>query len=189
MTKEFFSALKPLRPAFKWLPMTTYIPQIAVVGIQDNNSPGPTLDAPPTSHDNSFPLSPTGHASSPSDFHGFLSLPAPILRNSRNSRISLALQPHIPLTHLPCNHRLPPLYLRTRRARFVGPILLYYTTTTQRSMTACPLWAFLLLRHKRILRAFGSAQCVPVTPTHRARTPPPPIPTWILDQTPHALRH
>jgi Ca2+-transporting ATPase len=73
MTKEFFSALKPLRPAFKWLPMTTYIPQIAVVGIQDNNSPGPTLDAPPTSHDNSFPLSPTGHASSPSDFHGFLS--------------------------------------------------------------------------------------------------------------------
>ncbi|KAH9052974.1 calcium-translocating P-type ATPase [Lactarius deliciosus] len=63
------------------------IPQIAVVGVPDDNSPGPTLDAStPTSPDNtSFPLSPLGHVSTPSDNHGFLPLPTPILRNSRNS--------------------------------------------------------------------------------------------------------
>ena len=62
------------------------IPQIAVVGVQDDNSSRPILDVPPTTYlDNSSPLSPMGHASSPSDVHGFLSLPAPILRNSRNS--------------------------------------------------------------------------------------------------------
>ncbi|KAH9168805.1 calcium-translocating P-type ATPase [Lactarius sanguifluus] len=63
------------------------IPQIAVVGVPDDNSPTPTLDAsPPTSPDNtSSPLHPLGHASTPSDNHGFLPLPTPILRNSRNS--------------------------------------------------------------------------------------------------------
>ena len=61
------------------------IPQIAVVGVQDDSG-SPTPDEAPTiSHDNTFPLSPMGHASSPSDVHGFLSLPTPILRNSRNS--------------------------------------------------------------------------------------------------------
>ncbi|KAI9463227.1 calcium-translocating P-type ATPase [Lactarius psammicola] len=63
------------------------IPQIAVVGVQEDNGSGPILDtSPATSPDNnSFPLTPTGHATSPSDNHGFLSLPTPILRNSRNS--------------------------------------------------------------------------------------------------------
>ena len=63
------------------------IPQVAVVGIQDDTSSGPTRDAPlASSPDNSsISLSPLGHASAPPDTHGVLSLPTPILRNSRNS--------------------------------------------------------------------------------------------------------
>ncbi|KAH9054210.1 calcium-translocating P-type ATPase [Lactarius vividus] len=54
------------------------VPQIALVGER------PTLGAsPPTSPTNSF--SPVGRTSSPFDVHDFLSLPTPILRNSRNS--------------------------------------------------------------------------------------------------------
>ncbi|KAH9015966.1 calcium-translocating P-type ATPase [Lactarius deliciosus] len=69
------------------------IPQIAVVGVPDDNSPGPTLDAspPPFSDNTSFPLHPLGRASTPSaDNHGFLPLPTPILINSRISLSSPA---------------------------------------------------------------------------------------------------
>ena len=63
------------------------IPQTAVVGIQNDTSSGPTRDASlASSPDNSsISLSPLGHASAPPDTHGILSLPTPILRNSRNS--------------------------------------------------------------------------------------------------------
>ncbi|KAH9025496.1 calcium-translocating P-type ATPase [Lactarius pseudohatsudake] len=73
------------------------IPQIAVAGVHDDHRSGPTLDAsPPTPPDNtSFPLHPLGHVSTPSDNHGFLPLPTPILRSSRTSLdVPSSLAPH-----------------------------------------------------------------------------------------------
>lgn len=63
------------------------IPQISVVGVQDDSASGPSIDTSPVSSpdNSSFPPSPLGHASSPAEAHGFLSLPTPILRNTRNS--------------------------------------------------------------------------------------------------------
>ncbi len=54
------------------------IPQIAVVGVQDDNNSGPPDKS-------SFPLPHIDHANSPSVKHGKFALPTPILRNSRNS--------------------------------------------------------------------------------------------------------
>jgi Ca2+-transporting ATPase len=94
------------------------IPQIAVVGVQDDTF-GPTLDAlPSTSLENSYPLSPIGHASSSSDMHGFLSLPTPILRNSRNS---LDL-PASPASHTSDASSLHPPPSPTLSARSSGSI-------------------------------------------------------------------
>jgi P-type Ca2+ transporter type 2C len=60
------------------------IPEIAVVGVQDDNLPSFHLDPLRTPSPEDFRLSPSSLASSPSDNHGFLSPPGPILR-SRNS--------------------------------------------------------------------------------------------------------
>ena len=63
------------------------IPQISVLGVQDDTSESTRDASPVPSLDNSsFPLSPLGHASSSPDTHGHLFLPTPILRNSRNTR-------------------------------------------------------------------------------------------------------
>src|ERR1700730_6802659 len=61
------------------------IPQIAVVGVQDDNNSTVSLHTLPPLSDNSRPPSPSGHATSPTDNQGFLSLPTPILRSARNS--------------------------------------------------------------------------------------------------------
>ena len=63
------------------------IPEISVVGVQDDSTFVPIIDDhPASSPDNSsFPLSPLRHASSLTDTHGLLSLPTPILRISRSS--------------------------------------------------------------------------------------------------------
>jgi Ca2+-transporting ATPase len=63
------------------------IPQIAVVGVpEDNNHTIPTHILPPQSSDPSpLPPSPLAHATLPTDNQAFLSLPTPILRSARNS--------------------------------------------------------------------------------------------------------
>ena len=109
---------------------------------------------------------------------------------------------------------LPPLYRSTRRALFFGLLLQYYSTTAQRSRTACLHQILLLLRHKYIfqraarsrsqvsaptsmsksmtivLQVLDSAQCTPVTQalTCRSCPPHPPTFTWMLGPIPHALR-
>ena len=63
------------------------IPQIAVVGVpEDNNHPtsAETLPSPP-SDGLHLPTSPLGHTTSQTDNEGFLSLPTPILKSVRNS--------------------------------------------------------------------------------------------------------
>src|SRR5947208_1735534 len=63
------------------------IPQIAVVGVPEDNNhatsaeslPSPSSDGP------HLPPSPLGHATSQTDNQGFLSLPTPILKSARNS--------------------------------------------------------------------------------------------------------
>ena len=71
------------------------IPQISVVGVQDDTSSGSTRDASPVpSPDNSSFPSPLSHASASPDTHGYLSLPTPILRN----RTSLDI-PSSPASH------------------------------------------------------------------------------------------
>ena len=62
------------------------IPQIAVVGVpEDNNHATPTQPLPTPPADSPLPPSPLGHATSPTDNQGFLSLPTPILKSARNS--------------------------------------------------------------------------------------------------------
>ena len=63
------------------------IPEIAVVGVPDDNDhTAPTHTPSSSSPDVSrLPPSPSGHRTSPADNHGFLSLPTPILRSPRNS--------------------------------------------------------------------------------------------------------
>jgi len=62
------------------------IPQIAVVGAEDNNRATPTQTIPsPPSDSPHLPLSPSGHATSPTDNQGLLSLPTPMLKSARNS--------------------------------------------------------------------------------------------------------
>ena len=63
------------------------IPQIAVVGVpEDNNNATPTQILPsPPSDSPHLPPSPLGRATPPADNQGFLSLPTPILKSPRNS--------------------------------------------------------------------------------------------------------
>ncbi|KAH9024007.1 hypothetical protein EDB83DRAFT_1980676 [Lactarius deliciosus] len=82
--------------------MASDISQVIVV---DDHSSGSTLDASPlTSPDStSVPLFPLGNANPPSNHHGFLPLPTPILRNSR---ISL----DVPASHTPHTSDLSSLH-------------------------------------------------------------------------------
>ena len=87
------------------------IPQIAVVGVPDDSNPSLALPSP--SLDGSrLPPSP-----SPSDVHGFLSPPTPILRSARNSQDPLGSP-----SHSSDNSSLPPPPSPTLTARSSGSV-------------------------------------------------------------------
>jgi len=169
-------------------------------GVQDSGPP----DKP------SFPLPHIGHASSPSDNHVMFALPTPILRNFRNPLDV----PGSPASHTSNASSHPPPS-PTLSAHSTGSIR-WATATVLRDNNpeehdGLSSLVFLPLRRRdiierearaqsqvlavssptpisKILRVLGSAPCVPVTLTCRAPSPPPPILTWMLDQTPHTLR-
>jgi P-type Ca2+ transporter type 2C len=61
------------------------IPEIAVVGVQDDNFSGVPLDTLYSPSSDGYRLPPSNPASTSFDMHGFLSPPTPILRPARNS--------------------------------------------------------------------------------------------------------
>ena len=96
------------------------IPQIAVVGVQDDSNPSSSsLALPSPSLDSSrLPPSPP-----PSDGHGYLSPPTPILRSARNSLDAFGSP-----SHLSDNSSLPPPPSPTLSAHSSGSIRWANTT-------------------------------------------------------------
>ena len=96
------------------------IPQIAVVGVQDDNNPSSSVLALPSPPLDSSRLPPSPP---PSDIHGYLSPPTPILRSARNSLDAFGSP-----SHLSDNSSLPPPPSPTLSARSSGSVRWANTT-------------------------------------------------------------
>jgi len=115
------------------------IPQIAVFGVpEDNNHATPSQTPPsPPSDGPHLPPSPLGHATSPTDNQGFLSLPIPILKSARNYLDALCSPSLITSETSSLQRRLLLRSPPTLQARFDLQLQRFYARIIPKNTTDC----------------------------------------------------